>query len=88
MIEAKHILVKQLYEAEDLLRKLKAGEKFEDLAREYSLCPSSKSGGNLGPFSRGDMVPEFEEAAFSLKTGEVSGAVRTQFGVHLILRVK
>lgn len=69
-----------------VLQKLKAGESFADLAREYSDDPGSKkSGGDLGFFQRRMMVPEFDEAAFNLKLGEVSGIVKTAYGLHLIM---
>ena len=86
-IKASHILVNHEYEAKDLLKKIEQGENFEDLARDYSLCPSGKEGGYLGEFTRGKMVPSFEKAAFALNVGEVSPIVRTQFGFHLIKRL-
>lgn len=70
--------------ATDLLKKLKAGEDFAKLAKENSTCPSSAQGGDLGYFGKGQMVPPFEEAAFGLKQGDVSGVVETQFGYHII----
>jgi peptidyl-prolyl cis-trans isomerase C len=85
-IKARHILVKEEFEAKDLIKKLNEGSAFEDLAREFSSCPSSEEGGDLGEFGRGAMVPSFEEAAFALKVGETSAPVRTQFGYHLIQR--
>jgi parvulin-like peptidyl-prolyl isomerase len=85
-IKARHILVEQQYEAEDLLKKLKDGEPFEDLARKFSRCPSSQNGGDLGEFGKGRMVRNFEEAAFALGLKETSSPVRTQFGYHLIYR--
>ncbi len=85
-ISAKHILVSHEYEAKDLLKKLSEGVAFEDLARDYSLCPSGKAGGDLGTFGKGQMVPTFEKAVLQLLPGEVSGIVRTQFGFHLIKR--
>jgi peptidyl-prolyl cis-trans isomerase C len=87
-IKAAHILVNQEFEAKDLQRKLERGESFEQLARDFPLCPSSKEGGLLGEFGRGKMVPSFEKAAFALKVGEISGPVRTQFGFHLIKRLE
>lgn len=87
-ISAKHILVNHEYEAQDLVKKLQAGEKFEQLAKDFSQCPSSEQGGDLGEFGKGMMVKSFETAAFALKVGEVSGPVKTQFGHHLILRTK
>lgn len=86
-IRAKHILVDHEYEAKDLLRKISEGSDFEELARKFSKCPSGEDGGDLGVFGRGQMVPAFEEAAFSLKEGEISRPVRTSFGYHLIKRV-
>jgi peptidyl-prolyl cis-trans isomerase SurA len=72
-------------QAEDLLRRVRAGEDFSDLAREFSEDPGSGvQGGDLGFFSRGTMVPEFEEVAFSLKPGEISDLVRTKYGFHII----
>jgi len=62
------------------------GADFAELAREFSDCPSSQAGGDLGFFSRGDMVPEFDKAAFDLKVDETSDAVETDFGFHLIHR--
>lgn len=61
-----------------------AGGSFEELAAAHSSCPSSQQGGSLGTFRRGQMVPEFEEAAFGMTTGDVSDIVETQFGYHLI----
>lgn len=86
-LKACHILVKNEYEAKDLLKKLSDGKSFEDLARDFSLCPSSANGGNLGEFSKGRMVPAFEKALLALREGEISGVVRTQFGNHLIKRL-
>ncbi len=85
-IRARHILVEQEFEAQDLLNKLAEGEGFADLAKKFSRCPSSQSGGDLGEFGRGQMVAPFEEAAFALDVEQTSGPVRTQFGYHLIQR--
>jgi peptidyl-prolyl cis-trans isomerase C len=68
----------------DVLKRLGKGEDFETLAKEYSEGPSGAKGGDLGYFSRGQMVPPFEAAAFALKSGEVSDIVETRFGYHLI----
>ncbi len=85
-IKARHILVKEKFEAEDLVKNLSLGKTFEELAKDFSLCPSGKAGGDLGAFGMGSMVESFEDAAFALKVGEVSGPVKTQFGYHLIQR--
>ena len=85
-VNASHILVATEELAAELIAKIKAGEvSFEDAARENSTCPSGKSGGNLGDFGRGQMVPEFDSAVFAMEVGEISAApVKTQFGYHVI----
>ena len=83
-VQASHILVKEEKEAEEVKSKLDAGENFEDIAKEVSKCPSSAKGGDLGFFGKGQMVKEFEDAAFALNPGEVTGPVKTQFGYHMI----
>lgn len=84
-VNASHILVATQEEADSIENELKNGKKFEDLAREKSIDPGSKDkGGNLGFFSKGMMVREFEEAAFSLKINEISEPVKSQFGYHII----
>ncbi len=85
---AAHILLSDLEDAEFVLNKLHNGEKFEDLAREYSECDSSQNGGSLGKFFSGDMVPEFEKALSKLNPGDISKPVKTKFGVHVIHRMK
>ena len=70
--------------ADDLLAQLQAGANFEELAKKSSDCPSAPQGGDLGFFGRGQMVPEFDAAAFALKPGELSGVVTTKFGYHII----
>lgn len=84
MVKASHILVSSLEEANKVISELKDGKDFGELARRYSKCPSGKEGGDLGFFSKGQMVKEFEDAAFSLEVGAVSGPVKTQFGYHVI----
>ena len=69
---------------DDIQRQLKNGENFSELAKKVSDCPSNTKGGDLGCFSRGQMVRPFEDVAFSLKPGEVSGIVETDFGFHII----
>ncbi len=84
-VNASHILVAEEEMAKDLLAKIQAGEiTFEDAAKNFSTCPSGKEGGNLGDFGRGQMVPEFDEACFTMEVGTVVGPVKTQFGYHLI----
>lgn len=95
-VQASHILIKlkpdaneseqaeALKKIKDIQEKLKKGEEFAELAKAHSQCPSSSKGGDLGYFERGQMAPPFEEAAFNLKSGEVSDIVKTQFGYHLI----
>jgi peptidyl-prolyl cis-trans isomerase C len=83
-VRASHILLESEYEARKLLRRINQGEAFEDLAKEYSKCPSSERGGDLGFFERGQMVKEFDDVAFSTPKGIVTGPVRTDFGYHLI----
>ena len=73
-----------LKKIENIQDELNKGADFETLAQTYSDCPSAAQGGDLGYFSRGQMVPEFEEAAFALEIGEVSEPVLTEFGYHLI----
>ena len=82
---AKHILVDNEDKATELLNKITNNEiTFEEAAREHSTCPSKDADGDLGTFPRGQMVPEFEEAVFTMDKGEVRGPVQTQFGFHLI----
>ena len=81
---ARHILVSTVEECADLKALIEGGADFADVARQHSQCPSSRRGGELGQFGRGQMVPEFEEVVFSAAVGEVQGPVRTQFGYHLI----
>jgi parvulin-like peptidyl-prolyl isomerase len=85
-IRCSHILVEKMSTAEQLLQRLAKGESFEALAAQYSIDGSRKRGGDLGYFGRGTMVREFENAAFALKKGEISGLVKTQFGYHIIKR--
>lgn len=95
-VQASHILIKVDQNAdeatkkaakakcEDLLKKVKAGGDFAALAKENSDCPSKDKGGDLGMFEKGKMVPQFEQAAFAMKVGDVSDIVETQFGYHII----
>lgn len=95
-VRASHILVgtdanaseddkkKAREKAEKLHKELLGGADFAKLAKENSTCPSSQQGGDLGSFGKGQMVPPFEDAAFSMKPGDMSGVVETQFGYHII----
>ncbi|MEA3422547.1 MAG: peptidylprolyl isomerase [Bacillota bacterium] len=83
-VKAAHILVKTEEEGNTVVERLNADESFEDVAKEVSTCPSKERGGDLGFFGKGQMVPEFENVAFEMKTGDVSGLVQTQFGFHVI----
>jgi peptidyl-prolyl cis-trans isomerase C len=87
-VHCAHILVRSDKEAIAVLERLKKGEKFGNVARAVSRCPSSKRGGDLGTFTRGKMVKEFENAAFALDKGEISGVVKTKFGCHIIKRIE
>ena len=83
-VQARHILVGKQELAEELKKRIDAGEDFSALAEEYSECPSKKRGGDLGWFGKGSMVRPFEVAAFSAEEGAVVGPVKTEFGWHLI----
>ena len=83
-VRAAHILVRGEPKAKELMEKLKAGESFDALAKENSECPSKKRGGDLGWFTRGKMVREFENAAFAGEKGCLVGPIKTQFGWHII----
>lgn len=82
--KARHILVDSETVAEGLKTDIENGADFAAVARDHSLCPSSRDGGNLGEFGRGQMVPEFDEVVFSADVGKTVGPVKTQFGYHLI----
>ncbi len=87
-IRCAHILVEKLSTAQEVLNKLNAGESFGKLAEQYSLDGTRKRGGDLGYFGRGMMVKPFEDAAFTLQKGQVSGIVKTEFGYHIIKRLE
>jgi len=83
-IRASHILVKTEKEAKDIQAQIKAGGKFEELAKKHSVDASAAQGGDLGWFGKGSMVPAFEKAALALKEGQVSDVVKSDFGYHII----
>jgi peptidyl-prolyl cis-trans isomerase C len=98
-VRVSHILIKPVFErggdpnkakaaarakAQDLLKKAKSGADFAQLAMSSSMCPSAPKGGDLGFFSKGDMTPAFEEAAFKLAVGQISDIVETEYGFHII----
>lgn len=101
MVKASHILLmyqgsarstatRSKEQAEQQIKELKSqldnGADFAQLAQQHSDCPSSQRGGDLGSFSRGQMVKPFEDTAFNLEVGSTSDVVQTDFGYHLIRR--
>jgi parvulin-like peptidyl-prolyl isomerase len=84
----RHVLVSDLQSAQNALDRLNNGESFEKVAKEVSQDTGSASNGGLvGPFKKGDLVPEFEEAVVNLKTNEMSGIVETPYGYHIVFKV-
>lgn len=83
-MRASHILVGTLEDANEVLEELRAGESFEKVARERSLDPTAQSGGDIGYFPKGQLLPEFDQVCSRLKIGETSGVVRTSLGYHII----
>lgn len=84
-VRAKHILVDEEEKCKEILSAIENGETaFETAAQEHSNCPSGSKGGDLGAFGKGQMVKEFEDAAFTAEIGAIVGPVKTQFGYHLI----
>lgn len=83
-VRASHILVKKKKEAQKIMDKIKSGEDFAALAKEYSIDGSAQNGGDLDYFPKGKMVKPFEDAAFALEIGEVSDIVETDYGFHII----
>jgi peptidyl-prolyl cis-trans isomerase C len=81
---ARHILVSSEEECNDLKQQIVDGADFAEMASAHSRCPSGQRGGDLGSFSPGQMVPEFDTVVFNEAVGEVHGPVQTQFGYHLI----
>ncbi|MEJ8550558.1 peptidylprolyl isomerase [Bacillus velezensis] len=87
-IRASHILVADKKTADEVEKKLKKGEKFETLAKEYSTDSSKDNGGDLGWFDKKSMDETFSKAAFGLKVGQVSDPVKTKFGYHIIKKTE
>lgn len=86
-IKCSHILLKKHSEAIEILKKIKSGESFSNLAKDCSVDRGSgKRGGDLGFFRKGMMVKSFEDTAFKLAKGEISEPVKTEFGYHIIKR--
>lgn len=83
-VRASHILVEDLEKAQEIYNKIVNGADFSLEAKENSTCPSKNKGGDLGNFSRGQMVKEFEDAAFSMNVGDISKPIKTEFGYHII----
>jgi peptidyl-prolyl cis-trans isomerase C len=81
---ARHILVNTEEECNDIKNKIENGSDFADMAKQLSQCPSGQRGGDLGEFTPGQMVQEFDQVVFSEDIGKVHGPVQTQFGFHLI----
>lgn len=82
--KAAHILVDTKEESDKIYQEIENGKSFADAAMEYSNCPSKSKGGDLGFFTAGNMVKEFEDSVKEMKVGEIKNAVKTQFGFHLI----
>lgn len=83
-VRASHLLVGTKEEAEQCRQEIMEGKSFAEVAKRVSKCPSGSQGGDLGFFSRGRMVPQFDQVAFELPQGELSEPVQTQFGWHLL----
>ena len=81
---ARHILVQTEEQCENLKKEIEGGADFAAIAKEYSDCPSGERGGDLGEFTPGQMVKEFDEVVFSGEVNKVLGPVKTQFGYHLL----
>ncbi|MCA9482268.1 MAG: peptidylprolyl isomerase [Nitrospina sp.] len=81
---ARHILVETEEKCNQLKQEIEGGSDFGEMAKSHSKCPSGASGGDLGEFRPGQMVPEFDKVVFNEEVGKVHGPVKTQFGYHLI----
>lgn len=84
LASARHILVETEEEALKLKKQIEDGEAFAQVAKDHSQCPSGSSGGELGQFGPGMMVPEFDKVCFSADVGSLEGPIKTQFGYHLV----
>ena len=84
LASARHILVATEEEALALKHQIDSGEDFAQVAKDHSQCPSGSSGGELGQFGPGMMVPEFDKVCFSAEVGSLEGPIKTQFGYHLV----
>jgi len=82
--KARHILVPTESKCEDIKRKIEGGSDFTEMAKQHSQCPSGRQGGDLGEFTNGQMVKEFDEVVLKEEIGKVHGPIKTQFGYHLI----
>ena len=82
--KARHILVETEQQCQEIKTQIEAGSDFVEMAKEHSQCPSSQQGGDLGEFSPGQMVKEFDEVVFSKDLAKIHGPIQTQFGFHLI----
>ncbi|WP_432773721.1 peptidylprolyl isomerase [Francisella salimarina] len=82
---ARHLLVQSEFECQQIKKDISEGKiTFEEAAKKHSLCPSGARGGDLGTFSQGQMVPEFDKVVFNDELHKVHGPVQTQFGYHLL----
>ena len=81
---ARHILLESEEKCIELKNEIENGADFAEAAKKHSKCPSGASGGDLGEFSPGQMVPEFDQVVFNEEVGKIHGPVKTQFGYHLI----
>ncbi|MGD9819314.1 MAG: peptidylprolyl isomerase [Desulfomonilaceae bacterium] len=84
-IHLSHVLVETERDAKDVLARLKKGEKFGDIASQVSICPSKDVKGDLDWMPRGNLAPEIEEVAFTMKNDQITGPVKTKFGYHVLL---
>jgi len=81
---ARHILVTTEAECNELKKQIEEGTSFAEVAADHSQCPSGRKGGDLGRFTPGQMVPEFDKAVFNGDVGVLYGPIKTQFGYHLL----